>query len=94
MPSIKIPVEWMRTPVADTPNNWVEVSKNPDGTYSAEVGKETFDVEMKIDLATGRIISGSIVNIVEVLHRTCIDAALMNAGNPVRFQIKREIEIQ
>ena len=28
---VKLPAPWMQTPVADTPNNWVEVSKNRTG---------------------------------------------------------------
>ncbi|HZM05032.1 MAG TPA: hypothetical protein VFC44_18680 [Candidatus Saccharimonadales bacterium] len=27
-PEINIPADWMRAPVADTPNNWVQVSRN------------------------------------------------------------------
>ena len=93
-PLIKIPVEWMRVPVADTPNNWVEVQKNPDGSYAARIGKETFDVEMMVDLKTGRIISGTIDNLVEVLERKCDDSTLTKAGEPSRFQVKRKIEIR
>jgi hypothetical protein len=62
-PRIKLPADWMRTPVSDTPNNWVQVSKNfgsksDADKYVASVGKETFDVELKVSLADGRIISG------------------------------------
>jgi hypothetical protein len=93
-PTIKIPVDWMKAPVADTPNNWVEVQKNDDGTFSARIGKETFDVEMKVDLDSGKIVSGSIDNVVEVLERKCEDAALTQAGEAKRYQIKRRIEIR
>ena len=93
-PLIKIPVEWMREPVADTPNNWVQVEKHADGTYTAGIGKETFDVETRIDLRTGRILSGTIDNVVEVLERKCSDAALTQAGEPKRYQIKRRIELR
>jgi hypothetical protein len=93
-PLINIPVEWMRAPVADTPNNWVEVEKNPDGTYVGRIGKETFDVTMKVDLKTGRIVSGTLDNLVEVLERKCDDSTLAKAGEPSRFQIKRKIEIR
>jgi hypothetical protein len=40
VPQIKLPTEWMKTPVSDTANNWVEVEKNGDSKFSAEVGKE------------------------------------------------------
>jgi hypothetical protein len=93
-PLIKTPADWMRPPVADTPNNWVQVEKNADGTYTAGIGKETFDVETRIDLKTGRILSGTIDNVVEVLERKCADAALTKAGEPSRYQIKRKIELR
>jgi hypothetical protein len=35
-PQIKLPAEWMHMPVADTPNNWVQVTKN--GSYKIVVG--------------------------------------------------------
>jgi hypothetical protein len=92
-PQIKIPVEWMSASVADTPNNWVEVSKTQDGKFSAQVGKETFVARIKISLADGRIISATLDNPVEVLERVCTDAALTSCGEPVRYQIRRQIEI-
>jgi len=92
-PQISFPADWMRTPVADTRNNWVQVSKMPDGKYAAAVGKETFDVELKVSLANGRILSGSIDNPVEVIERECADAALKSCGESTQYQIRRQIEI-
>ena len=37
---VKLPAVWMKSPVADTPNNWIDVKKNNAGKYDAEVGKE------------------------------------------------------
>src|SRR5712692_2437606 len=48
-PKIRLPADWMRAPVADTPNNWVQVRKTDTG-FAASVGKETFDVELSIAL--------------------------------------------
>jgi hypothetical protein len=99
-PQIKLPADWMRAPVADTPNNWVQVSKNfasksdtDKNKYVASVGKETFDVELKVSLLDGKIISGTLANPVEVLERDCADLALVNCGDAVRYQILRQIEI-
>jgi len=92
-PQISLPAEWMRAPVADAPNNWVEVSKMADGKYAAVVGKETFDVQLKISLVAGRIVSGSIDNPVEVMERDCSDAALTSCGEPTHYQIRRQITI-
>lgn len=91
--TIKLPTDWMRVPVKDTPNNWVQVSKNTDGTYTAAVGKEIYDVELKIDLGTGRIKYATMDNPVEVLERQCVDAGLTSCGGPLHYQIRRQIEI-
>lgn len=92
-PQISFPADWMRTPVADTENNWVQVSKTPDGKYAAEVGKETFDVELRVSRANGQILSASIDNPVEVLRRECADSMLKSCGEPIRYQIRRNIEL-
>jgi hypothetical protein len=97
-PHIKISADWMRAPVADTPNNWTELHRNfaPQSDadkYVAAVGKETFDVELKVSLVDGKIISGKIDNPVEVLERNCSDLTLTVCGAPVRYQILRQIEI-
>lgn len=97
-PQIKLPADWMRTPVSDAPNNWVQVSRNFDSKsdgdkYVASAGKETFDVELKVSLADGRIISGTLNNPVEVSERHCADLALTHCGDAARYQILRQIEI-
>lgn len=92
-PEIRIPAEWMREPVADTPNNWVEVTKRGAEKYFAEIGKETFEVKIILSLEDGRILRATIDNPVEVKARPCTDAALSNCGEPVRYQIRRQIEL-
>lgn len=92
-PQIKIPAEWMRTPVADTANNWVEVSQAGQGKVSAEVGKEIFIATIKVSLIDGRIVSATLYNPVEVLARECSDPALTVCGASRRFQILRQVEI-
>ncbi|HJT53512.1 MAG TPA: hypothetical protein VJ848_06650, partial [Candidatus Angelobacter sp.] len=92
-PQIKIPAAWMQAPVADTPNNWVEISKAGD-KFSAKVGKETFVATITTSLEDGRILSATIHNPVEVLQRECQDAALTACGEPVRYQILRNVEIK
>jgi hypothetical protein len=97
-PQIKISADWMKPPVADTPNNWTEIHRNfasQSGAdkYVAAIGKETFEVELKVSLVDGKIISGKINNPVEVLERNCSDLTLTVCGAPVRYQILRQIEI-
>jgi hypothetical protein len=84
----------MLTPVADTPNNWVQVGKNQSGKYDAMVGKETFDFELKISLKDGKILSATMDNLVQTRQRECTDAALLDCGQPADHQIHRQIELQ
>jgi len=92
-PQIKLPAAWMSASVAGTPNNWVQVQKTSEGKYAAEVGKETFDVELKVNLQDGKILSATLDNPVEVMARDCADAALSSCGEPVRYEIRRQIEV-
>jgi hypothetical protein len=80
-------------PVADAPNNWVQAGKNSDGTYTASIGKQTFDDVIKLSLVDGRVLSATMDNPVEVLERKCTNAALTDCGDPIRYEIRREIEI-
>jgi hypothetical protein len=79
-PNIHLTAAWMRVPVADTPNNHVEVKKTPRG-YLASVGKETFDVELRIALADGKILSATMDNTVTTIARECSDEALTQCGD-------------
>jgi hypothetical protein len=92
-PQVKLPAAWMKAPIADTPNNWVQIDKTEDGKYAAQVGKETFDVVMEVSLETGRILSATMENPVEVSERECSDAALATCEEPQRYQIMRKISI-
>lgn len=89
---LRLPADWMREPVAETPNNWVNVERQGD-KYVAAVGKETFDVTIKIDLADGKILSGTIRNPVVARERTCADAALANCDTPRPHEILRQIQL-
>jgi hypothetical protein len=92
-PEIRLPADWMCKPVADTANNWVLVQRTKSGKYLAAVGKETFDVEMKLSLADGKILSGSMDNPVETIERECEDAALTRCSDLRPHPIRRQIEI-
>jgi hypothetical protein len=93
-PTVKLPAAWMRTPVADTPNNWIDVKKNAAGKYVAEVGKETFDVEIKLSLKDGKILSATLDNPVQARKRECTDAALLDCNELTDDNIHRHIELQ
>jgi len=90
---IKMPASWMLTPVGASANNWVEVEKGQDGKFTAAVGRETFEADLRISLETGRIISATMDNPVDVLERGCDDAALTVCGAPVRYGIRRQITL-
>jgi hypothetical protein len=91
---IKFPASWMLSPVSTSPNNWIEVEKNSAGKFAAQIGMETFLANIKLSLATGRILSATMDNPVEVLQRDCDDAALTVCGSPLRYSIKREISLE
>jgi hypothetical protein len=92
-PEARLPAEWMRAPVADTPNNWVNVEKSRAGKFVAAVGKETFDVEIKVSLKDGKILSATLENLVRTRQRDCSDAAYQNCGEPADHTIHRHIEL-
>jgi hypothetical protein len=93
-PKVKLPAPWMQTPVGDTPNNFVDVKgKNPAGKFVAQVGKETFDVEIKTSLKDGKILSATLNNLVQTRQRECADAEFKDCGEPSPHQIHRQIEI-
>lgn len=93
VPEIKIPADWMRKPVADTANNWVTVQKARNGKFLAAVGKETFDVKIRVDLADGKISSASMDNQVETVERECADPDLASCGDSKPHSIHRQIEM-
>jgi hypothetical protein len=92
-PQITLPAEWMKTPVADTPNNWVQVEKAGD-QYIAQVGKEIFEVKLKVDTRDGKILSADLHNPVTAILRHCQDAALTRCDSPAPETILRQVSIQ
>jgi len=90
-PGIRIPADWMRAPVADTPNNSVEAEKHGGKKIVAEVGKGTFEVEINVSLKNREIISPTIDNPLEALSCDCEDAELSRCCPPKRFQVLRRI---
>src|SRR5262249_943070 len=92
-PMIKVPAPWMSAPVAGTPNNWVQIEKGSEGKYVAGIGKEIFEVEIKVSLSDGKILSVKMDNPVEVSERECTDREVNSCGNPRRYQIRRQIEM-
>lgn len=92
-PQIKVPTEWMRDPVADTPNNWVEVEPAASGRFSARVGEETVDVTLTISLADGHLIGATLARRVQVLERQCSDGALRACGPPVTYELAHHVDL-
>ncbi len=93
-PEIRWPADWTRVPVADTPNNWIQVLRTGPESFLAQVGKETFDVLLTVSLADGSLVFATMDNVVEVLQRPCKDATLASPGPPSRYRIKRLIELR
>lgn len=93
-PRIKATAEWMRAPVVDVPNNWIQIERGPGGTFIAGIGKETFDVELTVSMSDGRILAATMDNPVDVLERVCTDRELSSCGEPRRYRILRKIAIR
>jgi hypothetical protein len=94
-PLIRLPAAWMQAPVvAGSPNNWVEVSRKADGTYAAAVGKETFEAVIRISLESGRILSATLDNPIEVVERDSKSASLADCGPPIRYGLRRQISLE
>jgi hypothetical protein len=92
-PQIKLSAPWMRDPVGDTRNNWVQVQRASDGKYAAAIGQESFEANIQLDLPTGRILSATLDNPVEVLERSCDDATLTVCAAAKRYRIRRQITL-
>ena len=91
---VRFPASWMQAPLFDTPNNWVQVTKTSDTSYQAGVGRETFDDEIDVSLADGRILAATMDNPVDLIERACRDAALADCAPPDRSRIVRRITIR
>lgn len=90
---LRFPAAWMQTPIAETPNNWMEVTKTEDGKYQAGAGKETFDVTLTVSTVDGRILSAVMDNPVVLSRRICDDAALTQCTARQPQTIHRHVEI-
>ena len=91
--AVKLPAAWMQTPVGDVPNNWVGVTKEKNGSYTAAVGEENFIVEIKVSTADGKILSATMDNAVKTIQRICEDEALTKCGDAKPHDILRKIDI-
>ena len=87
---VQLPAKWMQEPTLAKPNNFVQVSKQDDG-FTAETGKETFDVRLEVDTRDGHIISAAMHNPVALTTRTCTDRELTHCGPEATKTTIREI---
>src|SRR5882762_9322235 len=91
-PQVQLPAKWMETPVGDTANNWVLVERSGD-KYLAQVGKEVFEVHIRVDTLDGKILSAQLHNPVTSIIRECEDAALSKCGKPQSNNTLREVSL-
>lgn len=87
---VQLPAKWMQEPTSAKPNNFVQVSKQDDG-FTAETGKETFDVRLVVDTRDGHILSAAMHNPVALTTRTCTDRELTQCGSEASKTTLREI---
>ncbi len=87
---VHLPAKWMQETNSVKPNNFVQVSKQDDG-FTAEIGKETFDVRLVVDTRDGHILSAAMHNSVALTTRTCTDRELTQCGPQASKTTLREI---
>jgi hypothetical protein len=80
----------MQEPASAKPNNFVQVSRQGDG-FTAEAGKETFEVRLVVDTRDGRILSATMHNPVSLTTRTCTDREVTQCGPAAPKTTLREI---
>jgi hypothetical protein len=90
---VHLPAAWMKPAVAGAPNNWVEVRRLDNGTFSAAVGMESFDVTLNVSLKDGHIVHADMSNPVRTIVRTCTDEALSQCGDAKPHDILRHITL-
>lgn len=93
LPKIKTSAEWMRTPLKDAPNNWVQVVRAGARRFVASIGHETLEVQIQLSLTNGKIFSARMDNPVEVFERECTDEALTMCNEGIRYKILRHVAI-
>jgi hypothetical protein len=90
---VQQPAEWMQDATQASPNNFVQLSKTSGG-FSAETGKETFDVRLVVDTRDGRILSATMHNPVVLRVRACEDRELTQCGPATQKTILREVTLK
>jgi len=93
-PAINLVADWMKEPVGAGANNWTQLGRLPSGKYMAAVGAETIEVRLVVDAATGRLLSGTLTNPVEIVERECEDVDAKRCGEPARHRMLRRIELK
>lgn len=92
-PAIRIGADWMKAPVGKGANNWMQIAHLSPGKYTAAVGSELIDVHIDVALVSGRIVSATMSNPVDVVERDCDDFEAQRCGEPRRYRILRTIEV-
>jgi hypothetical protein len=80
----------MQESTSAKPNKFVQVFKQDDG-FTAETGRETFDVRLVVDTRDGYILSAAMHNPVALMTRTCTDRELTQCGPEASKTTLREI---
>ncbi len=73
-----------------SPPNFVQVSRQGEG-FTAEIGRETFEVKLVVDARDGHILSAAMHNPVALTTRTCTDRELTQCGPEASKTTLREI---
>ena len=92
-PQVQLSAPWMKAPVANGANNWVQVEKTGTG-YTAQVGSEMFEVKIVLDTRDGSIVLAKLHNPVVAISRDCVDTALTQCSVTTPETIVREVSLR
>ncbi len=93
---VDLPAMWMQTPINYNlePNNVVNIQPRTDSLFNITVGSERIDVELKVELSTGKILSGHLVDSLDLEERLCTDDKGQSCGDARRYKQARRTSIQ
>jgi hypothetical protein len=70
------------------------VEHTADEKFIAGAGIENFEAKIRIALPSGRILSATMNNPVDITERTCSDAALTQCADETHYRILRKISLE
>lgn len=88
------PLAWMRDTTIHTPINWVQVAEGMGGRWVASAGRESLDVTLTVDLASGRLRAATLFNPIDVIERGYADTSFAAARDSIYYRMERRVTVK